>query len=553
LTHFSTAAAEGGMVVFGTAVGAAVGSIIPGLGTAIGAGIGAGIGGLTALLFGDDVGKVISDLLDGSAAFRAGTENLEEATSKYETTIKKDNNVKGLIKEYGELINTISAGIPGSDTVLQAQANIVKVVDELARLYPELNLQYKKENDLLKEKIDLIETLSGTTKAESELELQFQINEARLDLIGSKEILDASRAEEAYQVDLANQLTKMHGDFLADYTKLRMIFQEREHLSYDDPDYAKKNEDLSNKIMTETNEIADKYRSAGLIDLANKIEYNPFEALLFATSEYEVQARHAIAAVNYETGVQAEIWKKLDAAYDAQRALIEGELGDTMEDLAGKFHTLDADGQAAFLNAISKMSNFTRQFEIESKKWKVDIEVNWPELMQGSRPGGSSPPKTDYHEYSPNPFYGAEGGITTRPRLSIWGEDGAEALIPLSAKHRRRGLALWERAGEMMGIGKYAEGGISSSPIVASPVAPSPIVPVPIKTGGTPAETDGIYVPVTVEGVNFEVHIDGGVTDEASIISILKNNIKDLTDEIAQKLAIAIQQVFDNLPMAAEA
>lgn len=36
-------------------------------------------------------------------------------------------------------------------------------------------------------------------------------------------------------------------------------------------------------------------------------------------------------------------------------------------------------------------------------------------------------------------------------------------IIPLGSKRRQRGLELWAQAGEMLGVGKHADGGIIGS------------------------------------------------------------------------------------------
>lgn len=46
----------------------------------------------------------------------------------------------------------------------------------------------------------------------------------------------------------------------------------------------------------------------------------------------------------------------------------------------------------------------------------------------------------------------ARGNIITRPTVSWVGEDGPEAIIPLSQKYRDRGLSLWEEATKALGI-----------------------------------------------------------------------------------------------------
>jgi SLT domain-containing protein len=54
----------------------------------------------------------------------------------------------------------------------------------------------------------------------------------------------------------------------------------------------------------------------------------------------------------------------------------------------------------------------------------------------------------------------ANGDIITRPHIGLVGEAGPEAIIPLSAGRRQRGVKLWERAGAMLGVRAYANGGI---------------------------------------------------------------------------------------------
>ena len=56
----------------------------------------------------------------------------------------------------------------------------------------------------------------------------------------------------------------------------------------------------------------------------------------------------------------------------------------------------------------------------------------------------------------------ANGGIYDGAMLSWVAEDGPEAIIPLGAKRRDRGIDLWLQAGEMLGVAEFADGGILS-------------------------------------------------------------------------------------------
>ena len=160
----------------------------------------------------------------------------------------------------------------------------------------------------------------------------------------------------------------------------------------------------------------------------------------------------------------------------------------------------------------------------------------------------------------------AEGGIMTRPHLGLVAEDGAEAIIPLSGKRRKRGISLWEKAGKMLGVKPYAEGGIvgivkpendtpgkpknpgiTDWPKLADPVEDTPEpVPEPVPDGGNGG---GMNVPVTIQNLTFEININGGdAADTQSLVATIKENVRGMTDEIAYQLATAIQQVYANTP-----
>lgn len=129
----------------------------------------------------------------------------------------------------------------------------------------------------------------------------------------------------------------------------------------------------------------------------------------------------------------------------------------------------------------------------------------------------------------------AEGGFLDSPQLALVGEDGPEAIIPLGEKRRSRGIALWEEAGRQLGVNAYANGGIVGQ-----------VVP-PIHKSGTGSPM--IQVPVTIGNISFQVQMADGVRDEKDILAILKENISDLTEEIALELSKKLAQVFSNMPI----
>ena len=142
----------------------------------------------------------------------------------------------------------------------------------------------------------------------------------------------------------------------------------------------------------------------------------------------------------------------------------------------------------------------------------------------------------------------AEGGIMTRPHLGLVAEDGAEAIIPLSGNRRERGLDLWERTGEMLGVKPYAEGGIIGGNAPEPTATPMPVVggnvPVTSSAGG-----NGGGINVTIQSLTVEINVDGGsAQNPQELTAAIRENIRGMTDDIAYQLAEAIQQVYSNTP-----
>lgn len=145
----------------------------------------------------------------------------------------------------------------------------------------------------------------------------------------------------------------------------------------------------------------------------------------------------------------------------------------------------------------------------------------------------------------------AEGGILTSPHIGLVAEDGPEAIIPLGSKRRSRGIELWERAGELLGMKPYVNGGIVGV-IEEGEDSLEPILDISglAARRGTPT----ISAPITIGNITFEIKVDGSGEgfDTEKLVEIIKENVANLTDEIARNLAIALKQVFANMPQALE-
>lgn len=107
----------------------------------------------------------------------------------------------------------------------------------------------------------------------------------------------------------------------------------------------------------------------------------------------------------------------------------------------------------------------------------------------------------------------ALGGIFDRPHLALFAEDGEEAAIPLSSKHRARGVDLWTQAGVRLGMLPARE-----------PEA------VPVSRGG--AASGGARTVVQHNTFKIEIHSQAPADDSA--ISRLTAAIRDEMARIAR-------------------
>lgn len=117
----------------------------------------------------------------------------------------------------------------------------------------------------------------------------------------------------------------------------------------------------------------------------------------------------------------------------------------------------------------------------------------------------------------------ATGGIFSRPHVGLVAEDGPEAIIPLGAKRRQRGLDLWKKAGAAMGVTAYAEGGIIGS----------------VPTGG-----GSNSIQIDVGGVH--IHVDGG---NATLLEALNSQSEEIKEAIAGILYDVFSKNFNNMPI----
>lgn len=156
----------------------------------------------------------------------------------------------------------------------------------------------------------------------------------------------------------------------------------------------------------------------------------------------------------------------------------------------------------------------------------------------------------------------ANGGFAYGPELTWWGEDGPEVIIPLGSKRRQRGLELWAQAGEMLGVGKHADGGFIGSGASSNKNiwenTETPAEPISESDRGTSdistvidseKNTDTKEVSLSVT-VNPQFVISSTSQREDDILQIIKTHMKELADDLGGELADRLGEVFSNMPVS---
>lgn len=134
-------------------------------------------------------------------------------------------------------------------------------------------------------------------------------------------------------------------------------------------------------------------------------------------------------------------------------------------------------------------------------------------------------------------FEHAWGGIMTKPHMGIVAEEGMEGIIPLSPSKRRRGIDLWQRAGSLLGVRQYEDGGIVGS------------APMPISPGGSSRSGEGVTINVNNKiepSLTFEIRA-GADPDE--IVAVIKARAREVSDDMAGAMAEGVERIFKNMPM----
>ena len=138
----------------------------------------------------------------------------------------------------------------------------------------------------------------------------------------------------------------------------------------------------------------------------------------------------------------------------------------------------------------------------------------------------------------------AWGGIMHSPHYGVVAEDGPEAIIPLKGSKNARGLDIWLKAGQALGVQPFADGGI-----IGDDTSTIPADTKPERLSGSSTVSNQIDISISV---NPEFIINAGDNDSGNIVDIIRAKLSTIADELSSEVADRLDEVFSNMPIGAK-
>lgn len=573
--HMRRGLTKGGLVLGGAAAGAAVGSVVPGLGTLVGGLVGAGLGGAGALLGGNSLAEFFKTGRERAheELLRLG-DDLEDALDGYEETMGKTGAARGLLGEYQELQAYMDSADFDDTRAEAVQERMKQILGDLQAMFPGLISSYETVNGLSDDRVKGLENELGLMDEQAERSLRQTVTDTRerLPQIGEdygelERGLAGNQAEwervNAYRGEL-NGIFQEYQEVLArggSEEELYDLIGQADRLSqkYGMGDRF----DNSAKIGTTAEELRERSKELNAQQedmLKQKADLDAQMQKYYDSSVQLIWKDTGIGAADFQkakdgiealSGAMVEI-EKNGGVSEETRALVEEILPgfSQAQDAAVQMDTLKqgiegmTDSIAPALEQIDTLNRSLKELPDEKKIW-ISVGYGTQEQVKGlsaignasalGAAGGvmgavgiaSAAVRSGLIEKH------AFGGLVNGPRLSWIGEDGPEAIIPLSGKYRSRGLKLYEQAGQYLGIGRNAEGGVYST--TGSPK--------PAKDPSSSLEGGG---SLTVQ-VSAPIQIQPGTSNQETLGRFTEEWAR-VGDQILEELARRLGRARENMP-----
>ena len=562
-----TGLTKGGMVLAGAGIGT---MIAPGIGTVVGA----GAGGALSLLSGNFLSEIFKTERERALESLEGLEDdLADAVESYNETASEIDLAQGLLDEYQELKDGMNSGEFDGTKAEEAQERMKQVLGDLQRMFPDLVSSYEALNGLSDVRISKLDQELERMEKQSGIELEQakrQLKQSVLDVeVQLPQIKKDYRETDVGLSELQPQWEKTF-DYLSGLTDIYYRYQAV------DPESAQARE-----ILGEATELSKQYDAPeDLIDFQNHAEALPrmiqelraenqeisdeMDSLIAKKQEMDDQLgtyyNSAVQLAESDAGIDLEEeQKKLAALQSAYHSLkwtgeVDEGLREAVEEILPEFEEAGSAAEQMELlgkgiagikdevqPVLEKIDELNQRLDMLPEEKKINISWNFsgPSLSEItlSRQGLNPLVESNRTGIAKHAF----GGFTSGPELSWIGEDGLEAIIPLSGKYRQRGLELYEQAGRYLGISYHAEGEISGAGQVFPPASGRATQGDATSPGTSPATFSvDLHPQITLQ-------VNPG-DSEATVKGAVWQSLLEMMDPLALQIANLILKSRENGP-----
>ena len=551
--------ARGGMV----ATGAAIGSMIaPGVGTLVGG----GIGGLAALFSGNMLSELFKSESEKALESLDGLgKGLEDAVKEYNETASQVELAQGLLDEYKELKDYMNSDDFDSTKAEEAQDRMKQILEDIDGMFPGLISGYEMLNGLGEDRIGALERELDLVEEQSE----FQMEQAKRELESG--VLDVKtqmpKIREDYQ-EINEKLVGKQAEWKANheyYSEMADIYTRYIAVDYDSEEakgFLKDATELSKKYEGEdySNYVVSSGKfGTDMGNLRDKEQKFSEELKKLIQEQDDLDKKlegyynSSVLLAEMDTGIDLDAEQQkletLQAAYNNLKStgtIDDGLKEDVEEILPGFEAASNAGEQMELLSSgilgvknevqplLEKIDELNKELDLLPENKKINIRLDF---------SGPTPSEITFFKWNMNPLVGdgspsveknAFGGFISRPELSWIGEDGPEAIIPLSGKYRRRGLELYEQAGRYLGVSYNGDGGVYGS----------------VQGGQTAAWQEGgagtVTVPVTLSPQAVIQINQGSTADEVK--GAVWQSLVEMLDPLAMQIANIVMRSQENSP-----
>ena len=491
-----------------------------------GAALGAGVGGIGALLSGDKFFKTEAE--KQQIAIEKNVTDTQNITSDLKATNNLIWETEYLKKRWTDVRKELKKVDLSQEDRIKNQQELNDITEKLVALYPDMISAEDVINGNIENRISNLQKLNEAEKKLEETKLRQQnlenaknFDKMNENYVNSKKEVSDFEKEEKKLTDSKEQIQDIFLKRDAKNKKLEELEIEGRKNSYQYKELQKQRNEMNSEIRSimRENGIGQEQYTLDSMDSAVKA----LDETLAKVIEKE------ISAIEKNTNDE----KILQQSRDSELKQIEIDYGEPIEQAIQKYDEMDAAGQEALEKAIRKVMELDEKYK--SLPDRITTELMFKIVYNGVQPQdminrfknplgtGISMAFDKFTNQSIDKK--AMGGIVNKPHLSIIGEAGAEAIIPLSGTNKHRGISLWQQTGEMLGtLPKHARGGIFGR----STDYKSMFEETQNKQEATPSN-----ITISLGGMNF-TFTGTGTNDKESIVAAIRQQMPEIANEVAE-------------------